>query len=238
MTAEREQSGRTRPTRGRAAGGPGGGPAGGRDPGRRALLIGGGLGLLTGVGLLADKLDELWTPSPKPATPREPGEVDFAGAHWVAAAAANWRFADRPRDYSVDRIVIHVTEGDYRSTVRAFQDPSHRAATHYVVRRDGQITQLVRELDVAFHAANRTYNEHSIGIEHEGFVTDRSFPEAVYRASARLAAGICARYDFPADRAHLVGHSEVPGADHTDPGPHWDWDHYLRLVRQAGPHRR
>ncbi|MGW5821646.1 N-acetylmuramoyl-L-alanine amidase, partial [Streptomyces noursei] len=24
---------------------------------------------------------------------------------------------------------------------------------------------------------------------------------------------------------------EVPGTDHTDPGPHWDWDRYLALVR-------
>ena len=34
----------------------------------------------------------------------------------------------------------------------------------------------------------------------------------------------------PADREHLVGHAEVPGADHTDPGPYWDWDRYIGLV--------
>jgi N-acetyl-anhydromuramyl-L-alanine amidase AmpD len=22
----------------------------------------------------------------------------------------------------------------------------------------------------------------------------------------------------------------VPGTDHTDPGPYWDWDRYLRMV--------
>ncbi|HEV7628421.1 MAG TPA: N-acetylmuramoyl-L-alanine amidase, partial [Streptomyces sp.] len=27
--------------------------------------------------------------------------------------------------------------------------------------------------------------------------------------------------------------NEVPGADHTDPGRHWDWRRYMRYVRQA-----
>ena len=35
------------------------------------------------------------------------------------------------------------------------------------------------------------------------------------------------------DRKHIIGHVEVPGTDHTDPGPHWDWDRYMRLVREA-----
>ncbi|MEW2554914.1 N-acetylmuramoyl-L-alanine amidase, partial [Streptomyces zhihengii] len=26
------------------------------------------------------------------------------------------------------------------------------------------------------------------------------------------------------------GHVEVPGNDHTDPGPHWDWNRYMQLV--------
>ncbi|CAM5320098.1 hypothetical protein SALBM135S_07066 [Streptomyces alboniger] len=70
---------------------------------------------------------------------------------------------------------------------------------------------MIRELDVAFHAGNRGWNERSIGIEHEGFVDQRSsFTDEMYEASARLTAGICARYDFPVDREHIVGHVEVP----------------------------
>ena len=108
------------------------------------------------------------------------------------------------------------------------------AAAHYVVRKDGHITQMIRELDVAYHAGNRSYNERSVGIEHEGFV-DRpeDFTAEMYAASARLTAGICARYDIPVDREHIIGHVEVPGTDHTDPGKHWDWDRYMKLVRGA-----
>lgn len=59
---------------------------------------------------------------------------------------------------------------------------------------------------------------------------DRWFTDAAYRASAKLCADICARHGIPVDRGHIVGHNEVPGTDHTDPGPHWDWDRYIRLI--------
>ncbi|MFV8129682.1 N-acetylmuramoyl-L-alanine amidase [Streptomyces syringium] len=170
--------------------------------------------------------------------PRTDGELDHDGAEWVAASSANWRWADRPADYTIDRVVIHVVQGSYGDALRVFRDPLHQAAAHYVVRKDGHVAQTVRELDVAFHSGNRRFNERSVGIEHEGYV-DRpgDFTDAMYRASAALTAGICARYGFPADRAHIVAHSQVPGTDHTDPGPHWDWDRYLKLVRAAAGSR-
>jgi N-acetyl-anhydromuramyl-L-alanine amidase AmpD len=131
-------------------------------------------------------------------------------------------------------VIIHVTQGSFDSAVKAFQDPGHQAAAHYIVAQDGRVLQMIRELDVAYHAGNRDYNERSIGIEHEGFV-DRpeDLTDEMYEASARLTARICARYDLPVDREHIIGHVEVPGTDHTDPGEHWDWDRYMKLVRQA-----
>jgi N-acetyl-anhydromuramyl-L-alanine amidase AmpD len=207
---------------------------GDRRIGRRALVIG-GTATAVGAGLLArDELSRLWWRLPGVDKPRSPGAVDYAGAHWVTASPANFRRADRPADYAVDRVVVHVTEGTFTGAVKAFRDPGHQAAAHYIVGKDGRIIQMVRELDVAFHAGNREYNERSVGIEHEGLVERRSsFTDAMYTASARLAAGICGRYGIPVDREHIIGHSEVPGADHTDPGPYWDWDRYLELVRRA-----
>ncbi|MFG2951178.1 N-acetylmuramoyl-L-alanine amidase [Streptomyces adustus] len=203
--------------------------------GRRGLLIG---GLVAAVGCAAvarRELGHLWWRLPGVEKPRVAGAVDFRGARWVAASPANYRRADRPDDYTIDRVVVHVTQGGFDSAVKAFQDPRHGAAAHYIVRKDGHVTQMIRELDVAFHAGNRSYNERSVGIEHEGFV-DRasSFTDAMYAGSARLTAAICARYGIPVDRTHIIGHVEVPGTDHTDPGPHWDWPRYLRLVRAAG----
>lgn len=202
--------------------------------GRRALIVGGTAAAVGTAALARRELAHLWWRLPGVEKPRVEGAVDFRGAQWVAASPANLRRADRPDDYGIDRVIIHVTQGGYRSAVKAFQDPAHGAAAHYIVRRDGRITQMIRELDVAFHAGNREYNERSVGIEHEGFVERASsFTDAMYEASARLTAGICGRYGIPVDRGHIIGHVEVPGTDHTDPGPHWDWDRYMGLVRRA-----
>lgn len=208
----------------------------GRGVSRRGLLISGGVAV--GLGILGtagrDEVKRLWWQVPGNTKPRKEGEVDYRGADWVAASDENWRMADRPDDFTIDRVVIHVVQGSYAVALQVFQDPAHKAASHYVVRKDGHVAQSVRELDVAYHAGNREYNERSVGIEHEGYV-DRpaDFTDTMYRASARLTADICRRYDIPVDREHIIGHSEVPGADHTDPGRHWDWKKYMRYVREA-----
>lgn len=202
-----------------------------RRIGRRALLLGGAAAAAGTAVFARDELGRLWWRVPGVDKPRKEGEVDFRGARWVAASSANWRRADRPDDYRIDMVVVHVTQGSFDSAVKVFQDPGHGAASHYVVRDDGHITQMIRELDVAYHAGNRSYNERSVGIEHAGFVEKPStLTDAMYAASARLTARVCARYDIPVDRKHIIGHVEVPGTDHTDPGEHWDWDKYMRLV--------
>ncbi|WP_328319770.1 N-acetylmuramoyl-L-alanine amidase [Streptomyces sp. NBC_00388] len=206
---------------------------------RRALLVG-GLGAAAGAAALGrNELSHVWDRLSGDGGPhRGTGPVDYAGAQWSAASPANYRQANRPHDYAIDRIVIHTVQGSSAMALRVFADPAHAAAAHYVVGRGGAVAQTVRELDVAFHAGNRVYNERSIGIEHEGFV-DRasSYTDALYRSSARLTAEICARYGIPVDRRHIIGHVEVPGADHTDPGPYWDWAWYVRLVRKAREQR-
>ncbi|URM89527.1 N-acetylmuramoyl-L-alanine amidase [Streptomyces sp. MRC013] len=205
-----------------------------RRVGRRAVLVGGGAAAAGAVALGWDGLRRLWWRLPGTERRRVEGELDHAGAVWTAAARANWRRADRPGDFGIDRVVIHVVQGSYATALRVFKNPGHGAATHYVVGRDGRIAQMIRELDVAFHAGNREMNERSIGIEHEGFVDrPQDFTPAMYAASARLTADICARYGIPVDREHVIGHVEVEGTDHTDPGPHWDWDRYMELVRRA-----
>lgn len=206
----------------------------GQGVGRRRFLVAGtaavGLGMLGAAS--QDEVKRWWWRMPGNDRPREAGQVDDARARWVAAADANMRRGDRPSDYAIDRIVVHVTQGSAAAAVKVFRNPEHQAAAHYIVCQDGAVIQMIRELDVAFHAANREYNERSIGIEHEGWIErPQDFTDEMYRSSAELTAGICSRYGFPADRTHIIGHNEVPGADHTDPGRHWDWDRYLRLVR-------
>jgi N-acetyl-anhydromuramyl-L-alanine amidase AmpD len=155
-----------------------------------------------------------------------------------------------PKNHQITTIVIHVTDGgSMLGNVWWLSGGHSHASAHYVVARDGSIVQLVHLSDIAWHAGNANVNRHSIGIEHVGETYDPDgFTAAEYRASAQLVAWLVRRYGIPVDRTHIIGHSQVPdpthpgllgGSDHhTDPGPHWHWGSYLRLVRRfAFPER-
>jgi N-acetyl-anhydromuramyl-L-alanine amidase AmpD len=137
---------------------------------------------------------------------------------------------------SIDYIVIHYTDISYARTLHAFNTLSSDVSAHYVVRGDGHIAQLVAEGDTAWHSGNVWYNRHSIGIEFElDRVTNPAFTTEQYYAGAALACAISARQGIPLDREHVIGHNEVPGSTHTDPGPTWDWPHFMWLVSLCAP---
>jgi N-acetylmuramoyl-L-alanine amidase len=170
------------------------------------------------------------------------GTPDYSGATWVPANPANYSSADRPHDDPVQMIVIHDTELTAFSAVQRFQDPSSAVSAHYIVSQTGQVTQMVAEKDIAWHAGNWDYNTRAIGIEHEGYAwTPGTYTAAEYQASAQLAASICSRWGVPMDRQHVIGHDEVPdpndpgkfgGYGHrTDPGPYWNWSLYMSLAQ-------
>jgi N-acetyl-anhydromuramyl-L-alanine amidase AmpD len=161
--------------------------------------------------------------------------ADYPLAEWQPASTSNYTKSGRPGSYPLDYVIIHVTQETYSNTLSIFQNPQKQVSAHYLVRSaDGHVAQCVRESDVAWHAGNWDYNTRSIGIEHEGWVDQPSyFTDALYEQSALLTATVCDTYGIPKDRAHILGHFEVPGTDHTDPGPNWDWVRYIRLVNFA-----
>jgi len=193
-------------------------------------------------------------PRPQTAAPECPRTLacDYVPAAYAQTDPANktsygnYDMADRPGDGDAVRyIVIHDTEGSYDGTLDSFADPSFGASAHYVIRSaDGHVTQSVPTRDVAWHAGNWYVNSHAIGIEHEGVAVDGGawYTETLYRSSARLVGYLARRYHIPLDRAHILGHDNVPAptgaylnAMHWDPGPYWDWDHYMELLGRPSP---
>ncbi|MGW1024588.1 N-acetylmuramoyl-L-alanine amidase [Streptomyces sp. NPDC002577] len=176
-----------------------------------------------------------WIPAPY----EEFGDGDYG----------NHDLSDRPASQSIDYIVIHDTEASWATTLKLVQDPTYVSWNYTLRSTDGHIAQHVKAKDVAWHAGNWYVNAKSIGLEHEGFLTDPDawYTEAMYRASARLVKYLAKKYDIPLDRQHILGHDTVPGPTtstirsmHTDPGPYWDWQHYFTLLGKpfhatAGP---
>ena len=162
----------------------------------------------------------------------------------------------RPPGERLDLLVIHnislppgVFEGDaiirlFTNTLDAKAHPYFaqleglRVSAHFLIRRNGEIIQFVPCGMRAWHAGVSNWqgrercNDFSIGIELEG--DDHGpFTDAQYAALARLTRRL--RRAYPINR--IAGHSEIAPGRKTDPGPHFDWPRYRRLIGRgaSGP---
>lgn len=161
---------------------------------------------------------------------------EYPGSTWVGASSSNFTAGNR-RGADINLVVIHTTQGSYAGAISWFQNPAAQASAHYVIRAsDGAVTQTVHHADIAWHAGNWSYNVRSVGIEHEGWVTDpNAYTTAMYQSSANLTRWLCNTYGIPKDRSHIIGHVEVPNQSHTDPGGYWNWTRYMQLVTMSSP---
>lgn len=168
------------------------------------------------------------------ATVREqaPG---YADAQWYPASPQNYDTANRGVG-DITNIVIHTTQGGFNGTIGWFQNPAAQVSAHYVVRSsDGFVAQMVDEKDVAWH--DKCFNTKTVGIEHEGFIDKPElwYTEPMYMESAKLTAYLADKYGIAKELGAIVGHDTAPDCStHTDPGPGWDWPHYLELVQTYG----
>ena len=177
-------------------------------------------------------------------------QVDAAG--WVPQAMQRRSpNADaRPPGTSVDLLVLHnisLPPGEFgagdigRLFTNALVPEAHpffaqlagvRVSAHFLIERDGGVTQFVSCADRAWHAGRSSFrgrarcNDFSIGIELEG--TDfLPFADAQYAALAHLVPALAAAYPLAAAR----GHSEIATDRKTDPGPFFDWSRVAHLAR-------
>lgn len=177
------------------------------------------------------------------APPRAAPQARAAQPAFPYTVQAEWMPTPRNHDEgridgSVDYIVIHYTAISYARTLRAFTNYGSGVSAHYVVRgSDGHVAQLVGEADTAWHAGNAWFNDHSVGIEIEkSEESNPDFTLVEYYSAAALACDIARRHDIPLDRAHVIGHNEVPWPnDHSDPGPTWNWPFFMWLTSLCAP---
>lgn len=65
----------------------------------------------------------------------------------------------------IDRVICHyTTDPSVEGTLAWFKNPVSQRSAHYVIARNGDIFQMVRDSEKAWHA--KTANADSIGIEH------------------------------------------------------------------------
>jgi N-acetyl-anhydromuramyl-L-alanine amidase AmpD len=180
-------------------------------------------------------LDCEWVPAPYEQYGPDPGDY------------GNHDIANREQDLTIDYIVIHDTEGSYNTALGLVQDATYLGWNYTIRSSDGHVAQHMDAKDIGFQAGNWYVNQHSMGVEHEGFAAHGAswYTEALYRSSAQLVRYLANKYSVKLDRAHIIGHDQVPGITpafvkgmHWDPGPYWDWEHYMSLLgAPLGPDR-
>jgi hypothetical protein len=116
---------------------------------------------------------------------------------------------------SINMIVLHsTTVATVDGTINWFLDPKSQVSAHYVVDKNGDIYQMVRDDRSAWHA--KAINSRSIGIEHVGTADDR-LTDAQSAASAQLVRWLAAQYGIPA--ANVLGHRFAPCNEGTTDCP-------------------
>ena len=143
------------------------------------------------------------------------------------------------RGHVPDMIVCHITEGNFAGAVNWLANPSSGVSAHFVVARDGRITQMVEIADMAWangtasatssnlwngHATipivrtrNINANLYTISIEHEGryVETKGALEPAQLDATVWLIGHIRSEVrrlfgvDLPITRQSIVGHHEI-----------------------------
>ncbi len=144
--------------------------------------------------------------------------------------------ADGRFDYTrkpIKYIVLHTMVGSMQSTRNLFASSppeGKETSAHYGISYDGKIDAYLEEMYTAYHCGNYSYNQQSIGIEHEDkgkHLEPR--PDALYSTSAKLVADICKFYSIPCDKDHILIHRQVPGSSTACPSK-LDTD---RIIREA-----
>jgi hypothetical protein len=139
--------------------------------------------------------------------------------------------------------IVHITEG---TDSQGWLVGGNGSSTHYLTWRNmTPRAQHVSESDAAWTAGSRQYNLRGLNVEAERRTND-PWTDAEYAAFAETTYPIWQRNQIPLRRTDrnqslaepgLLGHADVPdpeapgqwggSTNHTDPGPRFDWNHYL-----------
>ncbi len=111
-----------------------------------------------------------------------------------------------------------------------------RVSAHFLIERDGEVTQFVSCLDRAWHTGVSSLlgregcNDFYIWIELEG-TEEEPFTDAQYAALIELTRQLRAAF-VAIKPERICGHSDIAPGRKTDPGPFFDWARFLAAVQK------
>ncbi len=139
----------------------------------------------------------------------------------------NWVPSPNFNERHPNFVIIHQTDSvSHERALNILTDPSKRVSAHYLIAKNGKVTQLVEEKDRAWHAGKSWWggqtdmNSASIGIEldHTG---DLPFEPAQIDALLTLLKGISERHQIPS--TNYLAHGDIAPGRKVDPNHHFPW---------------
>ncbi len=145
-------------------------------------------------------------------------------------------------------IVDHITAGLMPGTLSWMQNPMAKVSAHYLVTRKGEIYQLVKDEDTAYHAGvinkpnwvlydGTNPNRYTIGIEHEGHKNqggDGTLTENQYQATLWLHRQLIDKYNLKITDSHIIGHCQIDSVNRPNcPGANFPWKRMFEDLRKG-----
>ena len=133
----------------------------------------------------------------------------------------------------IEYIIVHFTEMNFGDALEKLTTKDSGVSTHYLIKEDGQVFQLVDDKHIAWHAGKSAWrgtealNENSIGIEIDN-LGDREFKKLQMQSCIELSQNLMKKYSIP--EKNFIGHSDIAPARKIDPGIFFDW----KLCAQNG----
>ena len=129
-------------------------------------------------------------------------------------------------------IIIHYTGMRKESAaIKRLQDPKSKVSSHYFIKRNGQIINLVPDLFEAWHAGASSWknykslNKNSIGIEitnpghQHGY---KRFSKKQILSLQKLLNVLVKKYKIK--KKYILGHSDISPNRKKDPGEKFPWE--------------
>ena len=134
--------------------------------------------------------------------------------------------------HNIKFIIIHYTGMKKESlAITRLQDPKSKVSSHYLIKRNGEIINLVPDLFEAWHAGVSSWkhfkslNKNSIGIE----ITNPGHQHGYKRFSKKQIFSLQKLLNilvkkYKIKKKYILGHSDISPGRKKDPGEKFPWE--------------
>jgi len=153
------------------------------------------------------------------------------GLKMATSYSPNFNLPKRTKN-RIKFIIIHYTGMKKESVaITRLQDPKSKVSSHYLIKRNGEIINLVPDLFEAWHAGVSSWkhfkslNKNSIGIE----ITNPGHQHGYIRFSKKQIFSLQKLLNilvkkYKIKKKYILGHSDISPGRKKDPGEKFPWE--------------